>query len=93
MSALAIEDAAKHFRGLRALDGVSLHVEEGEIVGLIGPNGSGKTTLLNLASGVLRPTAGPDLDRWRRRDRTQAARHRAARRRPHVPADPPVRAR
>ena len=58
MSALAIEDAAKHFRGLRALDGVSMHVEEGEIVGLIGPNGSGKTTLLNLASGVLRPTAG-----------------------------------
>ena len=58
MSALTIEDAAKHFRGLRALDGVSMHVEEGEIVGLIGPNGSGKTTLLNLASGVLRPTAG-----------------------------------
>ena len=58
MSTLAVDDAAKHFRGLRALDGVSLSVSEGEIVGLIGPNGSGKTTLLNLASGVLRPTAG-----------------------------------
>ncbi len=58
MSTLEVEDAAKHFRGLRALDGVSLRVREGEILGLIGPNGSGKTTLLNLASGVLRPTEG-----------------------------------
>jgi branched-chain amino acid transport system ATP-binding protein len=58
MSALTVDNAAKHFRGLRALDGVSIGVEEGEIVGLIGPNGSGKTTLLNLASGVLRPTSG-----------------------------------
>jgi ABC-type branched-subunit amino acid transport system ATPase component len=57
-STLEIDGAVKRFRGLRALDGVSLHVDEGEIVGLIGPNGSGKTTLLNLASGVLRPTDG-----------------------------------
>jgi branched-chain amino acid transport system ATP-binding protein len=55
---LVLEDVVKLFRGLRALDGVSLSVAEGEIVGLIGPNGSGKTTLLNVASGVLRPTAG-----------------------------------
>ena len=55
---LLLEDVVKLFRGLRALDGVSLSVAEGEIVGLIGPNGSGKTTLLNVASGVLRPTAG-----------------------------------
>lgn len=55
---LLLEDVVKLFHGLRALDGVSLSVAEGEIVGLIGPNGSGKTTLLNVASGVLRPTAG-----------------------------------
>src|SRR5688500_5628480 len=56
--ALAVENVVKRFRGLRALDGVSLSVREGEIVGLIGPNGSGKTTLLNVASGVLDPTSG-----------------------------------
>jgi branched-chain amino acid transport system ATP-binding protein len=56
--ALAVENVVKRFRGLHALDGVSLSVREGEIVGLIGPNGSGKTTLLNVASGVLDPTSG-----------------------------------
>jgi ABC-type branched-subunit amino acid transport system ATPase component len=55
---LAAENVVKRFRGLHALDGVSLSVREGEIVGLIGPNGSGKTTLLNVASGVLEPTSG-----------------------------------
>jgi branched-chain amino acid transport system ATP-binding protein len=55
---LSLEGVSKHFRGLRALDRVTISVDEGEIVGLIGPNGSGKTTLLNVASGVLRPTEG-----------------------------------
>ena len=58
MPALAALDVSKRFRGVRALDGVTLSVEQGTILGLIGPNGSGKTTLLNLASGVLRPTDG-----------------------------------
>src|SRR4051812_21686167 len=57
-SPLVVEDVAKQFRGVRALDGVSLEARPGEVLGLIGPNGSGKTTLLNVVSGVLRPTAG-----------------------------------
>ena len=55
---LAVEEVVKRFRGLSALGGVTLRVREGEIIGLIGPNGSGKTTLLNVASGVMKPTAG-----------------------------------
>jgi ABC-type branched-subunit amino acid transport system ATPase component len=55
---LTLVDIVKDFSGVRALDGVSLSMRQGEIVGLIGPNGSGKTTFLNTASGVLKPTSG-----------------------------------
>jgi ABC-type branched-subunit amino acid transport system ATPase component len=48
----------KYFGGLRALDGLDLRVNEGEIVGLIGPNGSGKTTVFNVITGIHRATAG-----------------------------------
>src|SRR5918912_2063569 len=48
----------KRFGGLVALQRVDLQVNEGEIVGLIGPNGSGKTTLFNCIAGFYRPEAG-----------------------------------
>jgi branched-chain amino acid transport system ATP-binding protein/branched-chain amino acid transport system permease protein len=55
---LEINGLRKAFGGLVAVDDVSLSVESGEIVGLIGPNGSGKTTVLNLISGALRADGG-----------------------------------
>jgi branched-chain amino acid transport system ATP-binding protein len=58
MSMLEGLGLAHSFGGLRAVDDVSFHVEQGEIVGLIGPNGAGKTTLFNILSGLIKPTAG-----------------------------------
>jgi branched-chain amino acid transport system ATP-binding protein len=58
MPLLETRNLTKHFGGLRAVAGVDLRVEDGEIVGLIGPNGAGKTTCFNLLSGFLPPTAG-----------------------------------
>jgi len=55
---LNLDDISKHFGGLAALNEVSLKVEEGEFLGLIGPNGSGKTTLFDVISGVLKPSSG-----------------------------------
>jgi branched-chain amino acid transport system ATP-binding protein len=49
---------ARRFGGLKAVDGVSLTLEPGSVLGLIGPNGAGKSTLLNLMSGCERLTAG-----------------------------------
>jgi branched-chain amino acid transport system ATP-binding protein len=61
MTLLRISALEKRFGGLRAVDGVSLDVGEGELLGLIGPNGSGKTTLLNMLSGHLRADGGQVL--------------------------------
>jgi branched-chain amino acid transport system ATP-binding protein len=57
-SALEAVDVSVEFAGLRALDRVSLRLEPGEILGLIGPNGSGKTTLVNALTGQLQPIEG-----------------------------------
>jgi branched-chain amino acid transport system permease protein len=53
-----VVDVTKHFGGVRALDGVTLDIRAGELVGLVGPNGSGKTTLVNLLSAAIQPTSG-----------------------------------
>ncbi len=55
---LSVTDVVKTFGGLRALDGVTLSAQPGQVTSIIGPNGSGKTTLLNLISGFYRPSAG-----------------------------------
>ena len=58
---LTISGLAKHFGGLKAVDGVDMQIRKGEIQALIGPNGSGKTTILNMLSGLYVPTAGKIL--------------------------------
>jgi len=55
---LVVEDLRLSFAGLKALDGVSFGVAEGELFSLIGPNGAGKTTVFNCISGIYRPDGG-----------------------------------
>ena len=55
---LKIENVTKGFGAVKAVDGVSFDIHEGEIVGLIGPNGAGKTTLTNLISGLYKADGG-----------------------------------
>ena len=55
---LDVDALTLKFGGLTALDSVSFHIDEGEILGLIGPNGAGKTTAFNAITGVYRPTSG-----------------------------------
>ena len=55
---LEVENLTVRFGGLRAVDGVSLTVPPGAVVGLIGPNGSGKTTTLDAVSGFVAPESG-----------------------------------
>ena len=58
---LELRKVSMSFGGLMVVDGLDLHVDEGEIVSVIGPNGAGKTTLFNLITGVYEPTEGDIL--------------------------------
>jgi ABC-type branched-subunit amino acid transport system ATPase component len=58
MSLLELQGVSLSFGGLKVVDRLDLHVDEGEIVSVIGPNGAGKTTLFNLITGIYRPDAG-----------------------------------
>ena len=70
MTLLRIEQVTMRFGGVTAVDGVSLDVNDGELLGFIGPNGAGKTTLMRIITGVLRPQSGrvmfrgEDVTRW-----------------------------
>lgn len=66
MSLIVVDGVHKHFGGVRAVDGVSFKVDEGQIKAMIGPNGAGKTTMFNLLTGLVRADSGTvtfkDLD-------------------------------
>ncbi|NYT07810.1 MAG: ABC transporter ATP-binding protein [Methanomicrobiales archaeon] len=55
---ISASSLSKHYGDLKAVDQVSLDVEEGSLFGLLGPNGSGKTTMIRLLTGQVRPTSG-----------------------------------
>lgn len=63
---LSVDDIHLSFKGLKAINGVSFHVQEGELYAIIGPNGAGKTSIFNCLSQVYRPQSGSI--RWKGKD-------------------------
>jgi lipopolysaccharide export system ATP-binding protein len=61
MSVLSTVDLTKSYKGRKVVDGISLRIEEGEVVGLLGPNGAGKTTSFYIIVGLIRADAGQVL--------------------------------
>ena len=76
MTFFAVEELAIHFGGIKAVDGVSFEVREGEVYTIIGPNGAGKTTIFNLISRIYEPSAGRLI--FRDQEITGVAPHRIA---------------
>ena len=77
MNFLSTEGLAKEYAQRRVVDGVSIHVSPGEIVGLLGPNGAGKTTTFNMVVGIVRPDEGDVL--FEQKDITDLPMHERAR--------------
>ena len=75
---IELRKVTKRYGSVDALGGVDLHVDDGEVVGLIGDNGAGKSTLVKILAGVVRPTRGEIVVRGRRVSRWNAARSREA---------------
>ena len=73
---LEVKGITKAFGGILALNNVSFHMREGEILGIIGPNGSGKTTLINCITGFIRMTSGKVF--FKGKDISSKAAHRIA---------------
>jgi len=61
MKLLEVQNMTMQFGGLKAVDSLSFHINQGELMGLIGPNGAGKTTCFNMLTGVYTPTSGDVL--------------------------------
>src|SRR5947207_8532674 len=74
---LATDHLVKEYRHRRVVNGVSIHVNAGEVVGLLGPNGAGKTTTFNMVVGVVRPDGGSV--NFREKNVTRLPMHRRAR--------------
>lgn len=75
---IELKDIKKSYGQVYALGGVDLHVDKGEVVGLVGDNGAGKSTLIKILAGAVRPTSGDILVRGKRIPNWNAAMSRSA---------------
>jgi branched-chain amino acid transport system ATP-binding protein len=76
MGFFKVKNLSKHFGGMKAVDGLNIEVNRGEILSLIGPNGAGKTTVFNLITAFIKPTAGSIT--FQNEDITQLKTHKIA---------------
>ena len=75
---IELKNIAKSYGRVFAVGGVNLHVDRGEVVGLLGDNGAGKSTLIKMLAGAIQPTSGEILVRGKRETHWNAARSRNA---------------